>query len=166
MATNENIHFDEKDDSIVFIFTVDITSEWLEEDYETENWDTNSKTIKLQKTEITYTLLHRKIQQIYPFVLELAEELDEGECELNIYNTDRKQQITNDETLNEAIAHKNKGINLTIEIADPLTHLIGCYVEYQPKLALIASDRKTGIVLDSGWNTTECTPIYEGKIIK
>eukprot|EP01084_Bolivina_argentea_P274233 467366_1 len=293
MATSESISFaDEKDESIVFILAVEITSVWLEEDeFEIGNWDTSTKTIKLKKNEITYTLLHGKIQQTYPFILELSDEETQQYYEVNIYDTDSQQQIINDHTLNEVMTtttHKNKEINLTLEIADRISpivcdngshfikagfggddapravfpniigipkhnymnrysmmknHYIGdaaqskigilslkcpmdekrqinsfddmekvwhhsfynecridpeensilltdsvlnpksnrekmvqimfeyfntpaCYIEYQPILALIASDRKTGIVLDSGWNTTECTPIYNGKIIK
>eukprot|EP01084_Bolivina_argentea_P162917 283470_1 len=45
-------------------------------------------------------------------------------------------------------------------------NVLKCYIAYQPVLALIASGRKNGIVLDSGWNNiTECTPIYNGKVI-
>eukprot|EP01084_Bolivina_argentea_P274235 467368_1 len=293
MATSESISFaDEKDESIVFILAVEITSVWLEEDeFEIGNWDTSTKTIKLKKNEITYTLLHGKIQQTYPFILELSDEETQQYYEVNIYDTDSQQQIINDHTLNEVMTtttHKNKEINLTLEIADRISpivcdngshfikagfggddapravfpniigipkhnymnrysmmknHYIGdaaqskigilslkcpmdekrqinsfddmekvwhhsfynecridpeensilltdsvlnpksnrekmvqimfesfntpaCYVEYQPILALIASHRKTGIVLDSGWKMTECTPIYNGKIIK
>eukprot|EP01084_Bolivina_argentea_P274234 467367_1 len=292
MATEFTDQKDASNPSTVFIFTVDLISEWLQDDsdceWEIENWDTNSKTITFAKNEITYTLLHTTIQQIYPFVVE--EEFDE-EFEVNIYDTVSHQKIINDKTLIKVInaTPKNKEINLTIEIADlplrpivcdngshfikigfsgdnvpkalfpnvigttrqtgvmvgmvhrdfvgdeaqskramldplkcpmdekreisswddmervwhhslynecriqPEEHCIlltdsplnsksnrkkmvqcmfesfntpACYVEYQPILALIASHRKTGIVLDSGWKMTECTPIYNGKIIK
>eukprot|EP01084_Bolivina_argentea_P285844 490247_1 len=74
-AMSDTITFtEEKDELITFVFTVEIQSEdVLEADHITFHWDTRSKTIQLKKNEITYTLLHNKIEEIYPFVLECVD---------------------------------------------------------------------------------------------
>eukprot|EP01084_Bolivina_argentea_P285845 490250_1 len=64
---------EEKDALITFIFTVEIQSEEALDEDDTADWDTRNKTIQLKKNEITYTLLHNKIEEIYPFVLECVD---------------------------------------------------------------------------------------------
>eukprot|EP01083_Nonionella_stella_P266330 901110_1 len=115
----------EKDELITFLFTVEIDDE-LEDDYEleTDQWDTNCKTIHFKKNEITYTLLHNKIEEIYPIVLHLDSDSDseysddEVDYQWNIYDENTDTDIINDETLIELIhkRHKHPTIDLVIRI--------------------------------------------------
>eukprot|EP01084_Bolivina_argentea_P274232 467364_1 len=149
MATEFTDQKDASNPSIVFIFAVDIISEWLQDDsdceFETENWDTNSTTITFQKNEISYTLLRTTVQQIYPFVLE--DEFDEA-FEVNIYDTVSHQKIINDNTLIKVInvTPKNKEIHLTIEIADlPALPIVCDNGSYSIKIGFSGDDVSTAV---------------------
>eukprot|EP01084_Bolivina_argentea_P196449 336729_1 len=119
---------EEKDELITFVFTVEIQSEEVLDDHEDQptDWDIRSKTIQLKKNEITYTLLHKKIEEIYPFVLECVDEDDDEEWfEWDIY--DSNLQITTDKILFELInerEYENEQIDLTILITDISMHIV------------------------------------------
>ena len=67
--------------------------------------------------------------------------------------------------LTEPVFSPIKNKEKTAEIMFEKFNLPGLYIAIQPVLALYASGRTTGLVLDSGDGVTQFVPVYEGQVI-
>jgi len=80
----------------------------------------------------------------------------------NVYHLLSTQSSEHPVLLTEAPLNPKKNRNTMIETFFDKFHVPAVFVAEQAILALYASGRTTGVVLDSGHGVTHCVPVYEG----